>query len=619
MVTAETKIFSVAVQQGKTESTGMRNIVLKDVENQMIDRPVILSKPSTRYIQENVGHSEDDFKPAQRNTEISGSFESKNMVGELETALKEVQEGNETITKDKGVEMEAKKAKKSKKKNKPSESLTCSSTDETREIEVKPKKKKNKNKDKEEILEPIIPQSISTEKTPDSFIDCTFIKEKSQEPSKETKTVRDKQKTNQNNDDDILVVDLEDKFEEVVNSRQNLKYEAFPEEDSNDIFEEFAQEKITYPKDFSPDKDLVEFSEEESARIVEIDDDDSEKVDFFIREKSSSVEDDDMRTSTSKVDPTAAKPNPWFDDFLNKRSSMIEDQIFGAVKKYEDADEKNDEDDDMIEIEKNEDNVEKNIADLLEDDSGQSERNCEDKLSSSLPQLLNLEPKKKEIQNESYSSDDDFMFRPAPNKRNKKKQKQKSAESEEDFKKCQGDSSAPDTKLENFPELQNMSSSKTKGKDSKDGWSFEIDEEDVNKLLENEISPEPGDKEERTALEDVFRFDSEMRDENVIGLSKNMDEGIGGKSLSVEDLNDALKDDTDDSEGDGIVVTKRRESTDSENEATAGDFKECKPLAGTSMSSSYAETTDASESSVSNSPNVRATKSKGKKGKKKKR
>ena len=54
MVTAETKIFSVAVQQGKTESTAMRNVVLKDVENQMIDRPVILSKTPAIFHEEQI-------------------------------------------------------------------------------------------------------------------------------------------------------------------------------------------------------------------------------------------------------------------------------------------------------------------------------------------------------------------------------------------------------------------------------------------------------------------------------------------------------------------------------------------------------------------------------------
>merc|ERR1711915_689535 len=165
---------------------------------------------------------------------------------------------------------------------------------------------------------------------------------------------------------------------------------------------------------------------------------------------------------------------------------------------------------------KNQDNVEKNIADLLEDD---------------------VEPKKsipaKESQNDLYSSDDDFMFRPVPNRRNKKKQKQKAAELEEDYSRCQGDSSAADSESEKFAELDNMKlsskKSKNSGKESKDGWSFEMDEEDVNKLLEKESMREPSEKEERTALEDVFRFDSEMRDEESSKPESNVHENVGGK------------------------------------------------------------------------------------------
>merc|ERR1712130_883664 len=123
MVTAETKIFSVAVQQGKSESTSMRNMVLKDVENQMIDRPVILSKPCTRYPEDQTGNSEDEFKPVQRDTEIPGSVESTNMVGELETALKEVQEA------------------------------ASANVENSSESEPKKSKKKNKKKEKEDIKE----------------------------------------------------------------------------------------------------------------------------------------------------------------------------------------------------------------------------------------------------------------------------------------------------------------------------------------------------------------------------------------------------------------------------------------------------------------------------------
>jgi len=619
MVTAETKIFSVAVQQGKTESTAMRNVVLKDVENQMIDRPVILSKTPAIFHEEQTYNSEDEFKPAQRDTEIPDSVESKNMVGELETAINEVQESKSYAI---STETETKKSKKSKKKNKNQDSMTCSSTDETREVEVKTKKKKNKNKEKEKSPEPIVFRPFVKEKSPEIETHKSSENDKLKDPT--IANINEQQ----GKDEDIIVVDLNDKFEELDNSKDEANEVEFKEEDSNDIFQEFATEKVMYGEDFSPEKDLVEFSEEESSRIVEIDDNDnSEKVDFFIKEKSSSVEDDDLKTSSSRVDPTSAKPNnPWFDDFLKKSSSIIEDQIFGAVKKYEDQDEKLDDDEDMLEMGKNQDNVEKNIADLLEDDVESNTKSSTDKLSSSLPQLLKLEPKKsipaKESQNDLYSSDDDFMFRPVPNRRNKKKQKQKAAELEEDYSRCQGDSSAADSESEKFAELDNMKlsskKSKNSGKESKDGWSFEMDEEDVNKLLEKESMREPSEKEERTALEDVFRFDSEMRDEESSKPESNVHENVGGKCVSVEDLNDALKDETDDSEAEGIPITNKKDSPDSENDLSAG-LKQCKPLPGTSMSSSYAETTDASESSVTNSPNVRATKSKGKKGKKKKR
>ena len=88
--------------------------------------------------------------------------------------------------------------------------------------------------------------------------------------------------------------------------------------------------------------------------------------------------------------------------------------------------------------------------------------------------------------------------------------------------------------------------------------------------------------------------------------------------MSVEDLNDALVDETDKYDGDGGSLRRRKESSDTENE----DYKECPGGPGghnPSLSSSCPDTTSASESSVSNSPNPRATKSKGKKGKKKKR
>ena len=105
-----------------------------------------------------------------------------------------------------------------------------------------------------------------------------------------------------------------------------------------------------------------------------------------------------------------------------------------------------------------------------------------------------------------------------------------------------------------------------------------------------------------------------MNEEDV-GEEKPASETLGDKKVSVEDLNDALIDDTEDSEGEGVTIRRRKEASDTDQE----DFKECKAASSSCLSSSCADTTDASESSVTNSPNPRQTQKKGKKGKKKKR
>ena len=449
MVTAETKIFSVAVQAGKTEGSASRNPPLRDVEGQMVDRPVILN---TRNTVRERHCSDDEFKPAQREAVEEPEVEA---VPE-ETIIVE-EDGKDKVQEEQPV-METKKQKKNKKKGKNPEPMTCSSADEMKEVEVKPKKKKNKK-----------------EKTPEPELIVHRPDETKTKPVVE----------------DIVEVAPKEKTE------------------TEEIFEEFVvKDEISYPEDFSPDKDLVEFSETED-KVVEIeeDPDDSEKVDFFIREKSSSVESDDLRMS-STVDETAAKPNPWFNKFLQKSSSLIEDQIFGAAKKYEDKDEeKMDEDDDMMELEMNQTNVETNIAALLEDDEVVTEEPKSERTSSSLPMILQLDPKQSALKTPAdiYSSDDDLQFQPVPNKRNKKKGKQQQQKFNDDFD--TQDSCPADSESEKFSEYEDTHSSRSKGKDSKDGWSFEMDEEDVNKMLESDnVKEVTADTEERTALEDVFRL-----------------------------------------------------------------------------------------------------------------
>merc|ERR1712029_939535 len=111
MVTAETKIFSVAVQPGKSDaSSGSRNYQLRNVEGQMIDRPVILNtKLSVQELD-----SDDEFKPTQR--EVEEFIEDCNIAEKVEV-VEEVKLDKETSS----ITTETKKSKK-KKKNKNTES-----------------------------------------------------------------------------------------------------------------------------------------------------------------------------------------------------------------------------------------------------------------------------------------------------------------------------------------------------------------------------------------------------------------------------------------------------------------------------------------------------------------
>merc|ERR1711974_336320 len=100
MATAETKIFSVAVSQGKAENSSnmMRNVVMKDVERQPVNRPVTLL-PSSRMGIHSSGErpeitpSDEEFKPVQRDVEDApGCVESLDMTDELESALSQTAE-----------------------------------------------------------------------------------------------------------------------------------------------------------------------------------------------------------------------------------------------------------------------------------------------------------------------------------------------------------------------------------------------------------------------------------------------------------------------------------------------------------------------------------------------
>lgn len=632
MATAETKIFSVAVSQGRSEnsSNAMRNVVMKDVEEQPVDRPVTLLP------RQQVTASDEEFKPVQRDTDAPGCVEALGMTDELESALSQATEVPEE---------EVKKTKKSKKKKNTPEVTNDSSADDFKEVEVKPKKPKKNKKDKEKDREekektPELVQVVK-EKTPEPVKEKTPEREPSPKPApRKTKVAKIIEPEPAKQEVKFEGFEDEEKFEEFETKKALEAFEPVEsptvEETVTDMFEEFSKKTPPSKKMYTPDRDLVEFSEEESTRVVEPDednDDSEDKVDFFIKEKSSSVEPDDQMAA-SGIDPMAARPNPWFEKFLKKSSSLIEDQIFGAVKKYEDEDDKGSEDEGMEELEKNQADTEKNIADLLEDDEEpipeepkiiaeepRSIGGIANKISSNLSQLLKGESSKKTLVDDS--SDDDFMTKPVPQQKKNKKQKKQKGQvlSLEEFHRTPAaremdSGSAADSESEKVSDQEGVT---TTG-DTKDGWSFEVDEEDVNKLLETEESPADaaGASEERTDLEDVFRFDSEMHD---VEDGEEEKDSETKKSVSVDDLNDALMEETtDESEAEGATAVDI--PTKEEEEAGVDIAEPSKPSLGTSVSSSYGSSMASSgESSTANSPNPRNTqnKNKNKKGKKKKK
>merc|ERR1711971_1252134 len=272
----------------------------------------------------------------------------------------------------------------------------------------------------------------------------------------------------------------------------------------------------------------------------------------------------------------------------------------------------------------------KNIADLLEDDEDVMEAAPPPQIiesqppSSNLCQLLKGEGSGKKSHVDD-SSDDDFQLRPVAHKKQKKQKGQ--VLSLEEFHRAasqprETDSgSVADSESEKVSDQEGLNANQGT---SKDGWSFEVDEEDVNKLLETEetegaVAVEQA-SEERTDLEDVFRFDSEMHeDAEEEEAAAQVREQQRKKSVSVDDLNDALMEETtDESEAEGAAVPiPNKEESVAESNSNA---EPAKPILGTSMSSSYASSME-SESSTTNSPNPRSSqsKNKNKKGKKKKK
>ena len=218
------------------------------------------------------------------------------------------------------------------------------------------------------------------------------------------------------------------------------------------------------------------------------------------------------------------------------------------------------------------------------------------------------------------SSEDDFDFRPSFNMKGKKKNSSDNQQGGSDF-----EASKDRLKYDLDPHMV-----------EKDGWS--IDGSDFGSQLDDFLDPLRGgdqgkifgdsnsgndkatellptqQQEEKTALEDVFKFDSELsnHDENLLNLIAMDDHN--NKAISLEDLNDALEEGEDGSgeENNGLRSRSLTSSLNVESRRISNLSSLSRSSGG--MSTSMGST---SESSVGNSPNPKKNNQKKRKKKKK--
>ena len=182
--------------------------------------------------------------------------------------------------------------------------------------------------------------------------------------------------------------------------------------------------------------------------------------------------------------------------------------------------------------------------------------------------------------NDLNSSEDDMEFKPVTSGKKKKRNKNNK-------------NSNNHSEASSFADSESSEAMEAAMENKNEGWSFETDSNDIFKLLnmgqQSQTTTENNVKEEKAALEDVFKFDSELVTSEETATANNKPELKMSTSLNYED-----------------------EEKEEENKDVGGREN------GLSQSlTSWATTTSTSESEVGNSPNPRATSKK--KGKKKKK
>ena len=213
------------------------------------------------------------------------------------------------------------------------------------------------------------------------------------------------------------------------------------------------------------------------------------------------------------------------------------------------------------------------------------------------------------------SSEDDMEFKPVTSGRKNKKQKQKYDNNNKN-KNSTGAAAATDSSCSvdlgsSFADSESSDvHMQEKSSNNTEGWSFEADDLDVNKLL-SEVIPvavqadseapaviaEVQLVEEKAALEDVFKFDSE--------LGSNTHKESKAVVLPPTELNN--------------MSTSLNYDDSNNSDEKSNSLSQSMTYGGCSTGTTSNSESNMSESSVGNSPNPRAASKKKGKSKKKKR
>ena len=329
----------------------------------------------------------------------------------------------------------------------------------------------------------------------------------------------------------------------------------------------------------TPSEEFKEMKSASNNIDVEPDFEEDEEENFFVRE-----------TKSSSPEPEEADPIvlTGFETLLGSATgNSIVKSIEFAAQLYGDEDDEND----SAEIEESE----KSSTRLFNRSSQQNKKKVDD------------------------SSEDDVEFKPVSRRQ---KRSTKKEDQDEDYDPGTPASNYADSESSLLDDQPPMCG----GPEKQEGWSFEADDLDISRLIAEVVihqqkmqqdSSEVASGEEKTALDDIFKFDSELVATSRCDLENDDDDD----DCEDDKSSNIATSTTDDSENDYQVATgptKKIMSTSLNvgyEEASATTGSDLRGATSLTQSLNCAETTSAESSSVGNSPNPKKNKNKSKRKK----